>query len=117
MAKPEWGAKRVCQSCGARFYDMQKEPPVCPVCGTVFDPEVINRARRRPRPASAPVAKPEVDEEEGLAAGAGKEGDDAEAEEDAAAEDEEDSPIEDASELGEDDVSDVVEGGEDEDDR
>jgi uncharacterized protein (TIGR02300 family) len=34
MAKPELGSKRVCVSCGARFYDLRKAPPVCPKCGT-----------------------------------------------------------------------------------
>ena len=26
MAKAEWGLKRTCLSCGARFYDLQREP-------------------------------------------------------------------------------------------
>ena len=34
MAKPELGTKRVCVSCGARFYDLTKSPAVCPKCGT-----------------------------------------------------------------------------------
>src|SRR5690242_1232610 len=34
MAKPELGTKRVCVSCGARFYDLTKQPAVCPKCGT-----------------------------------------------------------------------------------
>jgi uncharacterized protein (TIGR02300 family) len=34
MAKPELGHKRVCVSCGARFYDLTKAPAVCPKCGT-----------------------------------------------------------------------------------
>ncbi len=34
MAKPELGIKRVCVSCGARFYDLTKVPAVCPKCGT-----------------------------------------------------------------------------------
>lgn len=34
MAKPELGTKRVCVACGARFYDMTKQPAVCPKCGT-----------------------------------------------------------------------------------
>lgn len=51
MAKPEWGVKRICPSCGARYYDMRKDPPVCPSCGTTFDPEALLRSRRaRPMP-------------------------------------------------------------------
>jgi uncharacterized protein (TIGR02300 family) len=34
MAKPELGTKRVCVSCGARFYDLTRQPAVCPKCGT-----------------------------------------------------------------------------------
>ncbi len=34
MVKPELGLKRVCVSCGARFYDLTKMPAVCPKCGT-----------------------------------------------------------------------------------
>ena len=36
MAKPELGAKRQCQNCGAKFFDLNKDPIVCPKCGTVF---------------------------------------------------------------------------------
>ena len=55
MAKPEWGSKRICPSCGTRYYDLLREPVVCPKCSTPFDPEALLRARRA-RPA-APVAK------------------------------------------------------------
>jgi uncharacterized protein (TIGR02300 family) len=34
MAKPELGLKRICVSCGTRFYDLAKMPAVCPKCGT-----------------------------------------------------------------------------------
>jgi len=34
MAKPELGLKRTCVSCGAKFYDMTRQPAVCPKCGT-----------------------------------------------------------------------------------
>ncbi|MFA5950316.1 MAG: TIGR02300 family protein [Hyphomicrobium sp.] len=32
------GTKRTCQSneCGARFYDLGRNPIVCPICGTVY---------------------------------------------------------------------------------
>lgn len=36
MAKPELGIKRQCQNCGAKFFDLNKDPIVCPKCGTVF---------------------------------------------------------------------------------
>lgn len=46
MAKPEWGTKRTCFGCGARFYDLLRDPIICPVCATVYDPERQPRAKR-----------------------------------------------------------------------
>jgi uncharacterized protein (TIGR02300 family) len=34
MAKPELGLKRSCVSCGAKFYDLTRQPAICPKCGT-----------------------------------------------------------------------------------
>ncbi|MFI5013211.1 MAG: TIGR02300 family protein [Hyphomicrobiales bacterium] len=36
MAKPELGTKRQCRSCGNRFYDLSRDPILCPKCGVVF---------------------------------------------------------------------------------
>jgi uncharacterized protein (TIGR02300 family) len=104
VTKPEWGTKRICQSCGARFYDMRHSPIVCPKCATVFDPELLVKARR-PRPPTPPVVPVPVPIPDPEAA---------EVDETAAAElaeVEEDDVIEDASELGEDedDVAEVIE--------
>ena len=30
MAKPEWGIKRVCQSCATKFYDLGRSPIAYP---------------------------------------------------------------------------------------
>ena len=57
MAKPEWGEKRICLDCGAKFYDMQRSPIVCPSCETEFVPVVTTRSSRAK--AAAPVPKPE----------------------------------------------------------
>jgi uncharacterized protein (TIGR02300 family) len=35
VAKPELGNKHQCQNCGAKFFDLNKDPIVCPKCGTV----------------------------------------------------------------------------------
>ncbi len=96
MAKAEWGLKRVCPSCSTRYYDMKKNPPVCPNCGTVFDPENLQRSRRGRAAAEkkiAAAAPEEVIEEIPAAEG----------------EEPENAVIEDAEELGEDVVEDVVE--------
>ena len=36
--KAERGTKRTCQNpeCGSRFYDLNRDPIVCPICETVF---------------------------------------------------------------------------------
>lgn len=50
MAKPEWGSKHTCPSCGAKFYDLKKTPIVCPSC----EQEVIVQPILKPR-RQAPV--------------------------------------------------------------
>lgn len=45
MAKPELGTKRVCVACGAKFYDLRKDPAVCPACATE-QPADLPRLRR-----------------------------------------------------------------------
>lgn len=46
MVKVEWGVKRTCQSCHARFYDLRKSPIVCPKCQTTFEIQTTTRGRR-----------------------------------------------------------------------
>jgi uncharacterized protein (TIGR02300 family) len=53
VAKPEFGTKRLCASCGAKFYDLHHDPITCPKCGTVF--EVAAVTTRRPEAARVPV--------------------------------------------------------------
>ena len=36
VARPELGIKRQCQSCGAKFYDLSRDPIICPKCGTIY---------------------------------------------------------------------------------
>jgi len=101
--KAERGTKRTCQNpeCGSRFYDLNRDPVVCPICQAAYQlaasPAVLaavaqaaadraqaRKASKKPIYAPVPVAKtedvPEV--EEGLAAIEGEE-------EPAAAEDDE----------------------------
>ena len=120
MAKPEWGNKRICPSCGTRYYDLLREPVICPKCSTPFDPEAFLRARRA-RPA-APVEK-ELETAGTDDIDAEVEGEELEAvsdEEEAApleeGEEEEEELIEDASELGEDedDMAEVIDNVEEE---
>jgi len=120
LAKPEWGTKRICPSCGARYYDLLREPVICPKCSTPFDPEAFLRARRA-RPQAPiekelePVGAEEVDVDiEPEEIEAVEEEDEAEVALEEAEEEEE--LIEDASELGEDedDMAEVIDNVEEE---
>jgi len=123
VAKPEWGTKRVCLSCGARFYDMRRDPIVCPACGAPHDPMAQARPRRTRAPAAKAAAavpaaeaaeiEPVEAEEEVVAEEVADDEDevvvgkdtDSNNEED---EEEGDTAIEDVSELGDDDMTDVI---------
>jgi uncharacterized protein (TIGR02300 family) len=50
------GTKRECRSCGASFYDLNKEPPVCPKCKAVYDVNAV--------PELPPLEPDEEEEEE-----------------------------------------------------
>ena len=47
LAKPELGNKRQCQNCGAKFFDLNKDPILCPKCGATFQPPALSRAAAR----------------------------------------------------------------------
>jgi uncharacterized protein (TIGR02300 family) len=62
MSKPARGIKRVCQSCGARFYDLGRTPIVCPSCQAVY--QVTQPTSRRGERAPVPEVRkvePEVE--------------------------------------------------------
>jgi len=40
LARPELGEKRRCLSCETKFYDLNKDPAICPKCGVVFELQV-----------------------------------------------------------------------------
>ena len=46
MAKADLGTKRACLSCGMRFYDLKRNPILCPGCGAEFDLENIIKNRK-----------------------------------------------------------------------
>jgi len=83
--KTERGTKRTCQSasCGARFYDLNRDPIVCPICGTIYEMMTTTAvgavaaaaAEKTRRPAAkkpefegtAPAEAPEVEADDALA--------------------------------------------------
>src|ERR1700733_6457438 len=54
MTKPELGTKRLCASCGARFYDLLHSPITCPKCGTVLATADVNTSRVRTKATREP---------------------------------------------------------------
>ncbi len=51
------GTKRVCQHCGSKFYDLNRDPITCPICQTVYQ-----QANGRPKVVSGNTA--DVDEDD-----------------------------------------------------
>jgi uncharacterized protein (TIGR02300 family) len=123
VAKPELGTKRLCASCGAKFYDLSKTPITCPKCHTVMEIAPVT-TRPRPEPArAAPVKEVAVEPETPDAEFVSLEDADAEAsgkkvagDADAAGDDDieiDDEPIDDAAlieeqEESDDDVTDII---------
>ncbi len=119
MAKPELGLKRQCMSCGAKFYDLNKDPAVCPKCGTPYQATAMSRAAA---PVAARAAAPDDDEAELEAVGPEM----VSLDEVEAGENEKDIPVDDDidvaedvadddtfledEEEGDDDVSDLIDG-------
>jgi uncharacterized protein (TIGR02300 family) len=93
LGKVELGVKLTCESCGARFYDLNKTPAKCPKCGAANSRPVVFKARRpSPMPEDkrpAPAKNPEDVADDDVVA-------DVE-------DDEDEAVIEDTSDLGEDD--------------
>jgi uncharacterized protein (TIGR02300 family) len=115
VAKPELGLKRQCMSCGAKFYDLNKDPAICPKCGTVFQAVAMSRA-------APPVVARATEDDETEVESTGPElvsldeVEASEADKDAPADDDIDVPADDADddtfleeeEEGDDDVSDLI---------
>ena len=88
VAKPEWGIKRFCPSCGAAFYDLNNVPITCPKCESSFEPEQLTRLKRSKSTPTDP--KPNLDNKK-------EDTDDGELEDD---DTNDDTVLEDASDLG-----------------
>ncbi len=114
MAKPELGAKRQCQACGAKFFDLNRDPIVCPKCGTVFQGAARVRAASKEDEVDAELTTPagvdvvsldEVEATEEKVAETAVEGIDVEDESEA-----EDDPFLEEEEEDDDDVTNLIDG-------
>ena len=127
MAKPELGTKRTCPVTGRKFYDLNKDPVISPYTGEIVPIAVAPPPRVRAEPVRAPVkpvpvvVAPETAEadfvslEDADAEATGKKaaGDRAEGDDDI--EETEEAPFIEEQEEGDDDVTDIIgEGHEDE---
>lgn len=100
MAKPELGTKRVCVSCGARFYDLTRQPAVCPKCATE-QPAEQPRLRRAGGNVVEEKRRPKVAAVPGI--------DTSDVEVEVADDEAEDDVMEDTSDLEDDDTDTIVE--------
>ncbi len=117
MSKPEWGEKRECPECGTRFYDLRRDPVICPKCRTPYAVTAEGTPAPVPRESAEDGARA-APAESADGAGSGTEDNagelsDIDIEDDA--DDEDEDIIEDADELvKEDDMADVLDGAIDE---
>ena len=141
MAKPELGTKRLCGSCGAKFYDLSKDPIVCPKCATTFviaapvsrraDAAAAAAAAATAAAAAAAAARAPAKDaelevadtpdaefvslEEADAEAQGKKSDAVDGDDEIEIEETEEAPFIEEQEEGDDDVTDIIgEGREDE---
>ena len=122
MARPELGLKRQCMSCGAKFYDLDKDPATCPKCGTIYQAIASTSRVAAPALAARAAAVPADDDEDVDAEKGGPEIvslDEVEAAEDEAdtSTDDSESDTADADDTfleeedaGDDDVADLIDG-------
>lgn len=126
MVKPDLGTKRVCPVTGRKFYDLNKDPVISPYTGQIV-PITAPVTRGRPEaPRAAVEADSDVEEntevelvsledaDEEAAGGTAKAAvvdDDLEIDEDDVSNDEDDDTFLEEDEDGDDDVSDLIGDG------
>ena len=130
MAKPDLGTKRLCGSCGAKFYDLGKTPIICPKCETVFVVQAVPVSRAAAAAAATAAAaaataarnkaKEDADalenqdvelvslEDADAESSGGKKGD---VDDDLEVEETEEAPFIEETEDGDDDVADIIGDG------
>ena len=64
MAKVDIGTKRVCPECDAKFYDLTRNPAICPMCQNSFDPAELDQTAVLPNAPLKPQSNTEDDPDE-----------------------------------------------------
>ncbi|MCA0425487.1 MAG: TIGR02300 family protein [Proteobacteria bacterium] len=116
MAKPELGMKRLCLSCGAKFYDLNRAPILCPKCGAQFQ---VQQLMRRAEAVKASTEEDDaadetaaelvpLEEADGAAPEKDIPGDDIDLGEDIGDDDDDDTFLETEEEEDDGDVSDLI---------
>ena len=119
MAKPDLGTKRQCLNCGTKFFDLSKNPIICPKCGTPFEVTAATGPARASRAAPADeeaeteenaevVPLEDADQTDDGKVKAASTEDDAETEDDTPADDDDTFLEEEEEDDG--DVSDLIDG-------
>lgn len=62
--KDKWGVKRTCPECNAKFYDLGKNPIICPTCKAEFNPEELAKHSFAAKAKRAKKATPLLDEDD-----------------------------------------------------
>lgn len=112
LASFDRGTKRQCLHCGTKFYDLHRDPILCPNCGKVF---LLSEARP-PRYAKEEEEEVEVEEVPDVAAPEIVSLDEVEAEEGTEDEIPDVEDVEDVEDIGDDDSDVFLEEEDDEDD-
>ena len=68
MAKVDLGTKRICPECDAKFYDLARNPAICPMCQNSFDPSELDAKPVIPAAPLKPQKSTEEDDSEEKAA-------------------------------------------------
>ena len=123
MAKSELGSKQKCQNCGTKFFDLNKNPVVCPKCGTTQasvgpvaavrasarEPAAVNEEETEAETGAEVLSLDEADQVEDGKVAAASTDDDVDLEEDETAADDDDTFLEEEEDDG-GDVSDLIDG-------
>ncbi len=64
MAKPELGEKQLCPECNKKFYDLGKNPALCPYCKHSFDPATIAGIAHAVQKEETQIKPDDIEDEE-----------------------------------------------------